>query len=315
MEPNDTDRNKLENLAAYRRCADRIRKAWPGFLARRAEWLTPHPLLGNTPEKITENILADLFTEVLDWERSGFNPQVEFADIVLSDVGIRRLIVEAKRPNSLAWNRLAVDRALDQAKGYADRQHVHHVAVSDGIMLYAADLAHGGTRDRVFVPLAAEEPPTDLWWLSVQGIYRPREVPQGAALQMLPSRPVVPATAVDSVLANDEALLHPKYNLPARCFAYVGNHADTRTWKLPYLMEDGSIDAKRLPKAVQSILTNYRGARVRGIPEQSIPDVITRLARAAARAGHLPPHLSNSAQVYHRLAEVLEQLQITIKSD
>ena len=315
MEPNIADRDKLESLAGYRHCRDHIRAAWPGFLARRAERLKPHPLLGNTPEKITESILEDLFTAVLDWPLSGFNPQVDFADIVLSDLGIRRLIVEAKRPNSLAWNRLAVGRALDQAKGYADEQHVRSVAVSDGIMLYAADLVDGGARDRLFVSLTEEEPQLDLWWLSVHGIERPRELPQGALAQLLPAQPVVPANAVGAVPTDGEALLHPKYNLPARCFAYVGNHADPRTWKLPYLREDGTVDSKRLPKALQCIVTNFRGARVRGIPEQSIPAVIARLAHAAVRAGHLPPDVSNSAQVYRRLAEVLEQLQITVKPD
>jgi len=310
MVPNGTEHDELEGLAGYRRCRDQIRNAWPGFLARRAERLQPH-LFGNTPEKITETILEDLFTNVLDWPLSGFNPQVNFADIVLSDLSIRWLVVEAKRPNSLARNRPVVERAIDQAARYADEQHVKKVAVSDGLMLYAANIENGGLRDRVFVSLAAEEPQLDLWWLSLHGIERPREIPHGALAQQLSTEPVVPTNAADAGAADGDGLLHPKYRLPARCFAYVGNYADTGTWKLPYLKEDGTIDAKRLPKAVQCILTNYRGSRVRGIPEQSIRDVVTRLANAATRAGHLPPDISNSAQVYLRLAEALEQLEIT----
>lgn len=108
-----------------------------------------------------------------------------------------------------------------------------------------------------------------------------------------------------------EALLHPKYKLPACCFAYVGNHANLRSWKLPYLNHDGTIDAKRLPRAIQCILTNYRDARVSGVPEQAIPAVLARLAGAANRAGHLSPVASNPAPVYRRLADALKQLGIT----
>ncbi len=46
MEPNQEDRDKLESLAAYRNCSERICAAWPGFLGRRAARLEPHPLLG-----------------------------------------------------------------------------------------------------------------------------------------------------------------------------------------------------------------------------------------------------------------------------
>lgn len=143
MEPNPEERDRLENLAAYRRCTDRVCAEWPGFLERRAARLELHPLLGNTPEKITESILEDLFTKVLDWPLEGFNPQLDYADIVLSNLGYRWLIIEAKRPGSLASKYDAVERALDQAARYAADQRVQCVAVSDGVMLYAADLSNG----------------------------------------------------------------------------------------------------------------------------------------------------------------------------
>lgn len=314
MEPNHTNPNSIEGLASYNHCQERIRAEWPGFLARPAERLQPHPLFGNTPEKITESILEDLFTAVLDWPRNAFVPQVEFADIVLSNLGIRWIIVEAKRPGSLAWNRRAVDRALEQARGYADKQRVHCVAVSDGVMLYAEDIVDGGSCGRVFVSLATPDPPLDLWWLSVQGIYRPRDSNQGAVLQLLPDSPVDAPDGATAATSSGEPLLHPKYKLPARCFAYVGNHADTHSWKLPYLQEDGTIDARRLPKAIQSIITNYRGARVSGIPEESIPAVLTRLARAAALAGHLPAAITGPA-AYRHLQEVLDQFKIQLQID
>jgi hypothetical protein len=108
-------------------------------------------------------------------------------------------------------------------------------------------------------------------------------------------------------------LLHPKYRLPSQCFAYVGNYADPHTWKPPYLIADGTIDAKRLPKAIQAILSNYRGAKVTGIPEEAVCDVLTRLARAAAQGGHMPTQACNPAAIYKQLADALEQLRRTIE--
>jgi len=87
----------------------------------------------------------------------------------------------------------------------------------------------------------------------------------------------------------------------------VGDFAKTSTWKLPYKLADGTIDAARLPKAVQCILSNYRGAKVSGIPEEAIPAVLKRLADAARRVGHMPPEASHPAQIYLQLSEALEQ--------
>lgn len=314
MESSTAGRDELENLASYRRCAERAGEAWAEFQVRLAERLQPHPLLGNTPEKVTESILEDLCTNVLDWQLADFNPQADRADIVLSNRGIRDLIIEAKRPGSLAWSRAAVERAIDQAMGYAAEQRVPHVAVSDGVILYAVDIVDGGTRDRAFVPLADPSPSPDLWWLSVHGLYRQRNLSPGAALRLLPEEPIATPADANPDPDSGETLLHPKYKLPASCFAYVGNYADPSTWKLPYLAANGTIDARRLPKAIQSILTNYRGVRVRGIPEESMRDVLTRLARAAARAGHLSP-AANPAAVYRQLAETLKQLGITLEPE
>jgi hypothetical protein len=299
----------VEHLAVYRHCVERIRAMWADFLRKRSERLTHHPFQTEPVEKVTESILEDLFTYVLDWPLAGFNPQVEHADIALSNLGIRWVIVEAKRPGTLAWHRRAVDEALDQAVGYASAQQVRCVAVSDGVMLYAADLVDGGKRDRVFVSLAQEEAPADLWWLSVQGIYRLRGSTEGAALRLLPEQPVAKTFGLDDP-QTDEVILHPKYKLPARCFAYVSDPLNPRTWKLPYLCVDGSVDLKRLPKAIQCIVTNYRGTRVSGLPESAIRAILERLAQAAQQAGHLPPTVTNPAPVYLQLIEVLKQLGI-----
>ena len=65
---------------------------------------------------------------------------------------------------------------------------------------------------------------------------------------------------------------------------------------------------ERLPKAIQSIVSNYRGARVRGIPASEIPDVLVRLARAAATLGKMLHQSRKTARTYQQLAEILAQL-------
>jgi hypothetical protein len=294
----------IKELASYRRCVDHIRAHWPGFLAKRAERLVQQQRHGVASEKVAENILEDLFTLVLDWSLSDLNNQLDYADLVLTRLGLKYLILEVKRPGALAWNRRAVEAALDQAVRYAHEQKVNCVGASDGVMLYAADISHGGLKDRVFVSLQDQQPPEDLWWLSVHGIYRPVEAVD-AALRTLPEQP---AESTAPVSAPEGVPLHPKYKLPSSCFAYVGNANDFATWKLPYRLAGGGVDLKRLPKAIQCIISNYRGAQVSGIPEPAIPDVLSRLASAAASAGRMPSQSDSPARVYQQLAEVLAQL-------
>jgi hypothetical protein len=295
----------VEHLASYRRCVERICINWSIFLDKRQERLVQQERYGVAAERVAENILEDLFTVVLDWSLSDINHQVGYADLLLTRLGIKYLIIEAKRPGALAWNRLAVEAALDQALRYADEQKVKCIGVSDGVMLYAADVEHGGLQDRVFASLKDREPQKTLWWLSVHGIYRSRKDAEDAALRVLPELARIDTTEVETP---GEALLHPKYELPARCFAYVGNACDPGTWKLPYRLADGRIDAKRLPKAIQAILSNYRGAKVSSIPEQDIPDTLVRLGQAALKLGKMPHQVGKTAATYQQLADVLEQL-------
>lgn len=248
-------------LASYQKCVGRIRAAWPGFVARRRERLR-QGLFDAPVEKIAENILEDLFTTVLlDWSLADVNLQVGRADVVLSALGIKRLVLEVKRPGSLIWRRGAVDAALDQARRYAASQRVGALAVSDATMLYAAE---GGLRDRILVTLDTEHAPEALWWISVHGIYRPCSF-VAVDLDVAPRH-----DSTDLSVSDADALLHPKYGLGMHCFAYVGVAHNTHTWKLPYLLVDGTPDAKRLPKAIQCILSNYRGARV-DIPRTPLP--------------------------------------------
>lgn len=295
----------IEGLASHRRCVERICENWPAFLEKRKERLVQQERHGVAAERVAENILEDLFTTVLDWSLADINNQVGFVDLLLTRLGVKYLIVEVKRPGALAWNRGAVEVALDQARRYADEQKVKCVAVSDGVMLYAADIQHGGMQDRVFVSLQDAEAQHSLWWLSVHGIYRSRSETEDAVLRLLPEKPEIEVGAGEIA---EEALLHPKYQIPAHCFAYVGNAGDPRTWKLPYCLGDGSVDVKRLPKAIQSILSNYRGTKVSGIPEAHIPEVLVRLARAAARLGRMPHQSGDAAAIYQQLADVLDQL-------
>jgi hypothetical protein len=293
------------SLASYGRCCGRLTAAWPEFLARREERLAQQRRFSTAPEKVTENILEDLFTIVLDWRLSEVNNQVGYADLVLTRLGIKHLIVEVKRPGSLAWNERSVNLALAQACRYAGEQKVRSIAVSDGVLLYARDLAPGGYVDRVFAHLDQAQAPADLWWLSVDGIYRPREDPAGARLRLLPPDPGDAAAPGDGA---DAGPLHPKYRLPATCFAYVGNAADPRTWHLPYLRGDGTPDLARLPKAIQAILSNYRGAHVSSVPEAAIPEVLVTLGRTAHSLGKLPATETGAARAYVQLQQTLDQL-------
>lgn len=292
-------------LASRQRCLERISTNWLGFQERRQERLREQERHGVASEKVAENIIEDLLTTVLDWAVGDVNHQVRRSDLLLTRLGIKYLLIEAKRPGELAWNRRAVERALDQARGYADEQKVRSVGVSDGVMFYAADIAGGGLRDRVFVQLDCSDPPESLWWVSVHGVYRPCEDVGEAALRLLPEPPKERATEDGG---GTGGAVHPKYHLPCHCFAYVGSAAEPASWKLPYLLSDGSVDAKRLPKAIQAILTNYRGATVSHIPEGAIPDVLVRLALAAARLGRLPGQTGEPAPVYRQLREALEQV-------
>jgi phage gp36-like protein len=296
----------VQELASYRRCVDRIDSNWPRFLEKRRERLKQQDRHGVAAEKVAENILEDLFTAVLDWSLGDINYQVGYVDLLLTYLGVKYLVMEVKRPGSLAWNRRAVEAALDQALRYANAQKVKRIGVSDGVMLYAADIEHGGLQDRVFVSLQDTVPPGSLWWLSVHGIYRPRKHSEDAALRLLPELSQV---EVSVTMLAGEALLHPKYQIPACCFAYVGSAGDPSTWKLPYRLANGSVDTKRLPKAIQCILSNYRGARVSGIPEEDIPDVLVRLGCAVASLGKMPHQSGETSQVYQQLAQVLEQLE------
>jgi hypothetical protein len=294
----------VPHLASYQKCVARIRAAWPAFAARRHQRLQQGGFFGPAVEKIAENILEDLFTIVLDWPVGNVKPQVDRADIVLTRLGLKWLVLEVKRPGSLIGHRTAIEAALAQARRYAADQRVKAVAVSDATVLYAADVIGGGLRHRVWLKLDTEQAQDDLWWLSVHGIYRP--CPDLAVeLGALPNRDSIRSSGVDIPAAGE---FHPKYKLAMQCFAHVGAANDTHTWKLPYLLADGiTPDAKRLPKAIQCILSNYRGAVVE-IPEADVGDVLVRLGIAAKMLGKMPCQNASAADAYLEAHRALEQL-------
>lgn len=291
----------IETLATYRRCCTRMESAWPAYLERRQSRLMEAQRFGSVSEKTAENIIEDLLTSVLDWALGDVNHQVEYADLLLTRLGIKYLVIEAKRPGALT-RAAAVDDAVEQAWGYADKQRVHGIMVSDGVVLAAFDIIHGGLRPRARVSLDTPQPHPDLWWLSVHGIYR--------TPARLGSADAPVALVVSSTSATPAAplLLHPKYHLPCSCFAFVGDASNARTWKLPYLLADGTVDIRRLPKAVQAVLTNYRGAQVLTIPESAIPDVLVRLGRAALVSHRLAVQAGPTTAIYGELETALEQL-------
>jgi hypothetical protein len=75
-----------------------------------------------------------------------------------------------------------------------------------------------------------------------------------------------------------------------------------------YCVDSGAIDVMRLPKAIQAILSNYRGTKVSKIPEAAIPDVLVRLGRAAAGLGKMPFQCGETAEAYRQLQAALDQL-------
>ena len=81
-----------KDLASYQRCIQRLQANWPVFLHKRLSLLQQQDRAGIASEKVAENILEDLFTEVLDWELADLNNQLEYADLVLSKGGIKYLI-------------------------------------------------------------------------------------------------------------------------------------------------------------------------------------------------------------------------------
>ena len=293
------------DLASFRKFRSRLPQSWPEFQRQRHERMRQQERNGVAAEKVAEDILQDFFTLALDWTIGDLNHQVQYADIVLTSRGIKRLLVEVKRPGSLRFDQPSLDRALAQARRYADEQRVRSIAVSDGLVFYAADIVNGGLQRRTILRLDAPGHSLDAWWVSVDGIYRdPTPLDAGADC----SAPDPEAGGAPVRISPDDGLLHPKYKIPARCFAYVGDASNPATWKLPCRLPSGVVDEGRLSGAIRALLTNYRGAHVKTIPECAVGDVAVRLGKAAAEAGKMPGQAAVPAQTYRDLYDTLRQI-------
>jgi hypothetical protein len=299
----------LMQLASFREFCDAIEKQWPLFLQKRTDWLLQEARYGHAAEKVAESILADFFTIPLNWQISDLNSQIGYADMVLTKMGIKRLVVEVKRPNSLSWDQPSLERALTQARRYAEEQRVTSIAVSDGTLFYAADIVSGGLKHRARLHLDRATPSLDAFWVSVEGIYR---IPEKLTEEQIPESAVASAVCVEmeqevGIAEVVAPLLHHKYKRPAECFAYVGDARNPHTWKLPYRLPNGVVDTKHLTGAIRSVISNYRGARVQ-IPEKAVPDVLVRLGKAVAEIGKMPGQVMNPPETYQQLYDILRQM-------
>jgi Type I restriction enzyme R protein N terminus (HSDR_N) len=296
----------LSNLALFRKFFDHITMSWAVFSKRRHERLAQASRNEGAAEKVAENILDDFFTVALDWKLEDLNNQVHYADMVLTRNGIKRLVIEVKRPGSLTWDQRSLERALEQARRYADEQRVRSIAVSDGSLFYAADIINGGLHPRARLQLDSPIFSLNSWWISADGIYRsPELLPEPQSTPT--TRETVPA-AEQTTQSDQPIPVHPKYKIPAHCFAYVGNASDTKTWKLPCWLATGEVDTNRLPGAIRAVLSTYRGTHV-VIPEAAVPDVLVRLGKAAVAARKLPGQEPNPLPSYQQLYDALYQLK------
>lgn len=269
---------------------------WQEFRELRNKHLVQAQRLKGGHEKITEKILENLLTIVLDWNLEDINNQMERCDIVITKRGIKFLVIETKRLGHFS-SPTNVQKALSQAIEYAKKLKVNKVAISDGNKLFLTEYClHRNLKSGwIDISLDSDQYPELLWFFSEHGIYRS---PGNSRLEEL-------------LPVNDGRILHPKYLLPHSCFAYVGKGKDTKSWKLPYLNLDDTVDHKRLPSAIRCIISNYRGQTVQGIPEEAIPFVLTRLMKAARSLGKMPDQNPRTAATFIQFASILSQLNLS----
>lgn len=292
-------------LAGFREFSKFANDGWIDFQEYRKSCLSQGLRFGVTPEKASENILERFFVQILGWPVSGLSWQVDHADLVLSNNFYKYLIVEVKRPGQLntpaRWR-----KAIHQARGYASRQGVSKIAVSDGTRMYAADCGEYGLIDRVNTRLDTDAPDLDaLWWLSFYGIHQHcANPPPGWELEEILTK------NVDTDFDEEYVLTYK--GLPSWCFAYVGDIEDTGTWKLPYRLPDGQVDTKRLPKALSALLGTFRGKKVQGIPERALPSVYEALYRGVVAADKVPGLDNPVSPVYWQFAEAIKQIRQSV---
>jgi hypothetical protein len=135
------------DLASARVCAARICERWGPFQEARRRHLAGVSAELAPAEKVAENILCELFHRGAGLDDRAGTPAGAAGRPHAQRNGLKFLIVEVKRPGSFD-GRGSILRALTQARGYAVELKVDRVAVSDGCVFEAYDLAPDGLRPR-----------------------------------------------------------------------------------------------------------------------------------------------------------------------
>ncbi len=218
--------------------------------------------------------------------------------------GRERCVLAISSPGGIPVRQTGRCHAMQAAAQRARVLGIGHAGVCDGGLLYLEDDDGGPRRARLRVWLGQTSAPGELWWATPMGLTQP-VTPMQAALVFTPAGPAVGSAVADGsggVGLKAGAQLHPRLQLPAACFAFVGDPMRPTTWKLPYRRADGRADLRRLIAAAHhaaaSLATPIRG----GVPYGELPVVIHRLADAARELGQLSPGNRHPSGVFQRLA-------------
>ncbi len=218
--------------------------------------------------------------------------------------GRERCVLAISSPGGIPVRQTGRCLAMQAAAQRARVLGIGHAGVCDGGLFYLEDGDGGSRRARLRVWLGQTSAPGELWWATPMGMTQP-VTPTQAALVFPPAGPAAGSAQADgsgSAGLAAGAQLHPRLQLPAACFAFVGDPMRPATWKLPYRRADGRADLRRLIAAAHhaaaSLATPIRG----GVPYGELPVIIHRLADAARELGQLPPANCHPSGVFQRLA-------------
>ncbi len=257
-------------------------------------------------EKVTENILGALFTQVLGWPMRDLHWQLGRADLVVASHQQKHLVIETKKPGKFARVPEVV-QALRQVYRYAAEQNLEQAAVTDGFLFLQMARRRNGWVPRVVFRLdSPESPAVAIGLLSPDGIHKKSS--RGLDESLLAR------LGFRSVENEDwrelSGAVHEKLALPAYCFAFVGEYGNPGTWKFPYRHPDGSPDEVRLPRAIRAVLALLREPRDDTLPREALPTVVGKLSRAAWEAGKCPSPGIRTAPSYHALAAMAGRLGV-----
>lgn len=255
----------------------RISEAWERFHAYRSA--TERHIQGGRSlnESDVRSVLERLLTDVLGYEPDQIDRETDFADFVLVYQGIKLAVIETKDWGAFN-NEVVLTSALRQAANYADRHKAKYLFVFDAESMLLAERDSEKIRVKVTVRVDVEDPAEEIFHFTHYGLSK---LPHNTEWEI-----------DHGIEMTDPKLFktHHGVKLPYTSFAYIGDLRDKKTWKLPYLLEDGkSVDTGRIDKAVSYLFSagGYRGVQSKGtIPEASLTDVSKKLAKAYRQLGH-----------------------------